>query len=184
MRAFQGGFPSRAESAPQSLLRFWVTGILWVAHSKGRVARPIEDRSSISNSYNHPGTQSHLDMACLKCVLSGAIWVWVKLKPIGDRRFWSIFPFARVPFWVPIFDPQPSMGGLAVGSLGRRWPEWRQSGSSRRSPGNAQQRRRRCLGVSGRAAERGRQVACLKSKGSWPLGFSVLQLCEVVVPKG
>ena len=25
------------------------------------------------------------------------IWVWVKIKPPGDRRFWSIFPFTRVP---------------------------------------------------------------------------------------
>ena len=35
------------------------------------------------------------------------IWVWVKIKPTGARRFWSMFPLARVPFWVPICDPQP-----------------------------------------------------------------------------
>ena len=35
------------------------------------------------------------------------IWLWVKIKPPGDRRFWSIFPFTRVPFWAPIVDPQP-----------------------------------------------------------------------------
>ena len=29
------------------------------------------------------------------------------MKPPGDRRFWSMFPLARVPFGVPIFDPQP-----------------------------------------------------------------------------
>ena len=26
-----------------------------------------------------------------------------------DRRFLSFFLFTRVPFWVPIFDPQPSL---------------------------------------------------------------------------
>ena len=32
-----------------------------------------------------------------------------KLKHQGmDRRFQSMFPFTRVPFWVPIFDPQPA----------------------------------------------------------------------------
>ena len=29
------------------------------------------------------------------------------IKPPGDRRFWSMLPFTKVPFWVPIFDPQP-----------------------------------------------------------------------------
>ena len=24
-----------------------------------------------------------------------------------DRRFWSLVPFTRLLFWVPIFDPQP-----------------------------------------------------------------------------
>ena len=36
------------------------------------------------------------------------IWVWVKIQPTGhaSRRFYSLFPFTRVPFWVPIFDPR------------------------------------------------------------------------------
>ena len=29
---------------------------------------------------------------------------WVKVKPPGDRRFESLFPFTTGPFWVPIFD--------------------------------------------------------------------------------
>ena len=37
----------------------------------------------------------------------GKTWVWVKIKPPGDRRFWSMLPVTRVLFWVPIFDPQP-----------------------------------------------------------------------------
>ena len=32
-----------------------------------------------------------------------------KAKPPGDRRFESLFPFTRVPFWVPIFDPLPKV---------------------------------------------------------------------------
>ena len=28
---------------------------------------------------------------CFGCL----IWVWVKIKPPGDRRFWSMFPLAR-----------------------------------------------------------------------------------------
>ena len=38
-----------------------------------------------------------------------AKWVWVNSKPQGDRRFWSMFPLARVPFGVSIFDPQASV---------------------------------------------------------------------------
>ena len=30
-----------------------------------------------------------------------------KIKPSGDRRFLSLFPFTRVPFWAPILDPHP-----------------------------------------------------------------------------
>ena len=33
--------------------------------------------------------------------------VCAKIKPPGDRRFQSMFPFTWVPFWVHIFDPQP-----------------------------------------------------------------------------
>ena len=40
-------------------------------------------------------------------VFAKAVWVWVKIKPPGDRRFWSMFPFTMIPFWVHIFDPQP-----------------------------------------------------------------------------
>ena len=36
----------------------------------------------------------------------GGIWRWVKMKPPGDRRFWSFVP-TRVSFWLPVFDPQP-----------------------------------------------------------------------------
>ena len=39
-------------------------------------------------------------------------WLWVKTRPPGDCRFWSLVPVPRAPFWafwVPIFDPHPDM---------------------------------------------------------------------------
>ena len=36
-----------------------------------------------------------------------AIWVWRKIKQLGLRRFWSLVPFAKVPFWYRVFEPQP-----------------------------------------------------------------------------
>ena len=39
-----------------------------------------------------------------------AIWVWLKMKHGGLRRFWSIFPLAdRVPFWNSGFLGQSHM---------------------------------------------------------------------------
>ena len=35
-------------------------------------------------------------------------WVWVKIKLPGDRRFWSMLPFPRIPVWVQMFDPPPN----------------------------------------------------------------------------
>ena len=34
------------------------------------------------------------------------IWVWLKIKQEGLRRFWSMFPLTRVPFWYRFFEPQ------------------------------------------------------------------------------
>ena len=34
-------------------------------------------------------------------------WVWLKISRAGLRRFWSMFPLARVLFWYPFFEPQP-----------------------------------------------------------------------------
>ena len=39
--------------------------------------------------------------------------VWVKIQATEDRRFYSIFPFTRVPLRVPIFDPHPNMDHIA-----------------------------------------------------------------------
>ena len=33
--------------------------------------------------------------------------VWLKIKQDGLRRFWSMFPLTRVPFWYRLFEPQP-----------------------------------------------------------------------------
>ena len=32
---------------------------------------------------------------------------WLKIKQEGLRRFWSMFPIDRVPFWYRLFEPQP-----------------------------------------------------------------------------
>ena len=37
-------------------------------------------------------------------------WVWVKVKPPRG-------PFTRVPFWVPIFDPQPHVTEISSTSI-------------------------------------------------------------------
>ena len=33
--------------------------------------------------------------------------MWLKIKQQGLRRFWSMFPLARVPFWYCFLKPQP-----------------------------------------------------------------------------
>ena len=38
---------------------------------------------------------------------SSYIWVWLKVKQKGVRRFRSMFPLTRVPFWYRFFEPQP-----------------------------------------------------------------------------
>ena len=44
-------------------------------------------------------------------------WAWVKMNPPEDCRCSSMFPFARVAFWVPIFDSQMFLGPLPRGFL-------------------------------------------------------------------
>ena len=53
-------------------------------------------------------------------------WVWVKIKPPGDHRFWSMLPFTRIPFWVHSFDPQPNDFILCslVGLKGKPFRYW------------------------------------------------------------
>ena len=36
------------------------------------------------------------------------IWVWLQTSQ-GLRRFWSIFPVTRVPFWYRFLEPQPNI---------------------------------------------------------------------------
>ena len=38
---------------------------------------------------------------------TGAMWMWLKINQEGLRRFWSMFPLTRVPFWYRFFEPQP-----------------------------------------------------------------------------
>ena len=54
------------------------------------------------------------DKTAGKRIRGTSIWVWVKIQPPGDRRFYSLFPFTRVPFWgYPIFDP-PFLVGIRL----------------------------------------------------------------------
>ena len=39
--------------------------------------------------------------------VNGGMWVWLKIKQEGLRRFWSMCPLTRVPFWYRFFEPQP-----------------------------------------------------------------------------
>ena len=39
------------------------------------------------------------------------MWVWLKIKPEGLRRFWSMFPLTRVPFWNFGFLSHSHVGG-------------------------------------------------------------------------
>ena len=34
-------------------------------------------------------------------------WLWLKIQDPGLRRCSSTFPFTSLPFWAPIFEPQP-----------------------------------------------------------------------------
>ena len=41
-------------------------------------------------------------------------WVWLKIKHQGLRKFWSMFPLTRVPFWYRFFEPQPDVQAFQV----------------------------------------------------------------------
>ena len=41
-------------------------------------------------------------------------WVWLKIKELGLRGFSSLVPFAKVPFWYCVFEPQPSREGRGL----------------------------------------------------------------------
>ena len=48
-------------------------------------------------------------MPCSAAVCMYIMYIWVRLKinQEGFRRFWSMFPLTRVPFWYCFFEPQP-----------------------------------------------------------------------------
>ena len=43
------------------------------------------------------------------------LWLWVKIEQEGLRRFWSMCPLTRVPFWYRFFEPQPYGRGSKIG---------------------------------------------------------------------
>ena len=50
--------------------------------------------------------------------------MWLKNKQEGLRRFWSMFPLTRVPFWYRLFEPLPfSFGQLdSISVAPGAWP--------------------------------------------------------------
>ena len=56
---------------------------------------------------------------------------WLKIKELGLRRCWSMFPLARVPFWCRFFEPYPSLPTVdgqnpfaPLGIHGTPWVRW------------------------------------------------------------
>ena len=35
------------------------------------------------------------------------MWLWLKIKELGLRRFWSLVPFTKGPILAHLFEPQP-----------------------------------------------------------------------------
>ena len=56
----------------------------------------------------HPARAQRLGLREPWTIAVSQKWVWLKIKQEGLRRFWSMFPLTRVPFWHRIFEPQPS----------------------------------------------------------------------------
>ena len=61
-----------------------------------------------------------------------ATWVWLKIKKQGLRRFWSMFPLTRVPFWYRFFEPCATCLNLG---RPQRLPGARDSFAEVRAPG-------------------------------------------------
>ena len=40
--------------------------------------------------------------------------LWLEIKELGLRRFESLFPFTKGPFWVHLFEPLPVTSGSGV----------------------------------------------------------------------
>ena len=50
------------------------------------------------------------------------IWQWLKTTELGLRRFGSMFPPTRVPFWYRFFEPYPYVAqNSAIGASRRVW---------------------------------------------------------------
>ena len=54
------------------------------------------------------------------------MWVWLKIQQEGLRRFWSIFPLTRIPFWYQFFEPYPCFITLGAKKI---WQAMRSMGA-------------------------------------------------------
>ena len=50
-----------------------------------------------------------VDFPCEQACQIQDTGVWLKIKQEGLRRFWSMLPLTRVPFWYRLFEPQPQL---------------------------------------------------------------------------
>ena len=112
------------------------------------------------------------------------LWVRVKIKPQGDRRFWSLFPFTRVPFGgCPIFD-----NTLRALPSGEKHPASLRSHSQAQLPGfgsrsNSVNRLSGNLRWEPKAMEHARatvlRMLMAHSKESWVEGAESLKACWI-----
>ena len=79
-----------------------------------------------------------------------------KIKP-RDRRCWSMFPFSKIPFWAPIFDPQlcrePSLHSSPPPEAKRRVVPLSKARDPRRGGGGEHPRRADPASRGGHAAD-------------------------------
>ena len=54
------------------------------------------------------------------------IWVWLTINQERLRRFWSMCPLTRVPFWYRFVEPQPFVQTLRQGCNQEMMFQWRQ----------------------------------------------------------
>ena len=78
--------------------------------STGRATSP----AAASSALCQPGAPSKSIRAppALEWNGSNLVWVWLKIKELGLRGFWSLVPYTKVPFWYHFFEPQPYLSGL------------------------------------------------------------------------
>ena len=87
--------PLKATREPQGISPWLSQGAWFQGSKKAPLLRQTQGRQTAC---------SCVPSAMVICSFS---WVWLKIKQEGLRRFWSMFPPTRVPFWYRFFEPPP-----------------------------------------------------------------------------